>query len=116
MVRHGFTPYEALLTATRNPARWLNQDRHLGLIAPGAHADLALLKGNPLTDINAAANIHQVMLRGTLHTLDSLLTPFTTPTPTLTPALVTSAPTTRHDHTTWWHTPEWSQLICCGTP
>ena len=112
MVRHGFTPYEALVTATRNPAHWLNQDRRLGVVAPGAHADLSFVDGDPLTDIKAAAAVRQVMLGGTLHTVDSLLAPFTAPVSA--PALVSTAAATRHDHETWWHQPEWAQLVCCG--
>ncbi|WP_407691353.1 amidohydrolase family protein [Saccharopolyspora mangrovi] len=43
MVVNGFTPHEALTTATRNPARWLGLPGELGEIRPGAYADLALV-------------------------------------------------------------------------
>jgi Amidohydrolase family len=116
MVRFGFTPYEALITATRNPARWLGMERRLGAIAPGAHADLSFVHGDPLTDIKAAAAVQQVMIRGTLHTVDQLLAPFAV-APTPAPALVSADVHAHHDHdpTHWWHTPEWAQLVCCGT-
>ncbi len=118
MVHYGFTPYEALRTATANPARWLGLERRLGLIAPGATADLAFVVGDPLADIRAAAAVTQVMRGGVLHTVDELLAPFATPTsPAAVPAVARSAPALRHRHDPvhWWHEPEWAQLACCGT-
>ncbi len=51
LVRSGLTPFEALATATRNPARFLRRDSELGTVAPGRMADLVLLSANPLDDI-----------------------------------------------------------------
>ena len=65
MVKYGFTPREALITATRNPARWLGLP--LGAIKPGAPADISFVEGNPLADIKAAANVRQVMVGGRVH-------------------------------------------------
>lgn len=48
MVRFGFTPGEALTTATRNPARWLGLAGRLGEVVPGAFPDLAFVAGDPL--------------------------------------------------------------------
>ena len=76
MVAGGFTPYEALTTATRNPARWLNLEDKLGVIKPGAQADLSFVTGDPLADIRAAAAVDQVMVAGKLHTVDHLLAPY----------------------------------------
>ena len=39
-VHFGFTPYEALVTATSNAARWLGLSGKLGEVRRGAHADL----------------------------------------------------------------------------
>ena len=51
LVESGFTPQEALQTATINGARWLaNSDRY-GTLAPGKAADILLLSANPLDDI-----------------------------------------------------------------
>ena len=55
MVAGGFTPYEALTTATRNPAKWLNLEDRIGVIKPGAQADLSFVDGDPLADIRVAA-------------------------------------------------------------
>lgn len=62
MVKYGMTPYEALSTATRVPAEFLNEP--LGHVAPGHYADLVVLGGDPLTDIAQAANVRQVMTNG----------------------------------------------------
>ncbi|MTD54447.1 amidohydrolase family protein [Amycolatopsis sp. RM579] len=76
MVRYGFTPYEALRTATVNAARALGMEHQLGRIVPGALADLTFVTGDPLTDINAAAAVHQVIIGGVAHTVEDLLAPF----------------------------------------
>ncbi|HEX2130331.1 MAG TPA: amidohydrolase family protein [Actinophytocola sp.] len=113
MVRFGFTPYEALTTATRNPARWLGLAGRLGEVRPGAHADLAFVSGDPLADIRAAAAVRMVMVGGRLHTVDDLVAPFAAPVGAATPALATRAAPT--DHGTgghWWHEPEWAHHHC----
>ncbi|OLF04684.1 amidohydrolase family protein [Actinophytocola xanthii] len=114
MVRHGFTPHEALTTATRNPARWLGLSGRLGEVRPGAFADLAFVEGNPLEDIRAAAAVRMVMVGGTLRTVDELVAPFAQPAAAATPALATRAvhPDHRHDERFWWHEPEWTQHYC----
>lgn len=111
MVAGGFTPYEALTVTTRNPARWLNLEGKLGVVAPGAQADLSFIRGNPLTDIRAAADVQQVMIAGRAWTIDELLRPFTaatTPAPTI--AVLPRAQETTH----WWHEPERLHPHCCA--
>jgi imidazolonepropionase-like amidohydrolase len=63
MVDAGLTPYQALRSGTVNVGKFYNKP-DLGIIANGAIADLILLNGNPLTDINQTKNIHGVMLNG----------------------------------------------------
>jgi imidazolonepropionase-like amidohydrolase len=63
MVDAGLTPYQALRCGTANIGKFYNKP-DLGIIANGAIADLVLLNGNPLTDINQTKNIHGVMLNG----------------------------------------------------
>ncbi|TWD83437.1 Tol biopolymer transport system component [Kribbella amoyensis] len=115
MVAGGFTPYEALTTATRNPARWLNLEDQLGVIRPGAQADLAFVQGNPLADIRAAAAVQQVMIAGKLHTVDELLKPFTSTARTTAagPRPLQRAKAHAHDSEYWWHEPEWLHRVCC---
>jgi imidazolonepropionase-like amidohydrolase len=76
MVWGGMTPYEALRTATVEPAAMLGISRHLGTVRPGRLADLTLVEGNPLRRIEDAANVRMVMTDGRLHTLPSLLRPY----------------------------------------
>ncbi len=61
MVDAGLTPYEALRTGTVNVATFLNRN-DMGVIKKGAVADLVLLNGNPLTNIELVKNIEGVML------------------------------------------------------
>ena len=63
-VAAGFTPMEALQTATLNPARFLGMDDHLGTIEKGKLADLVLLKANPLEDIRNTQRIEAVVVNG----------------------------------------------------
>jgi adenine deaminase len=114
MVGGGFTPYEALTTATRNPAKWLNLEDKIGVIQPGAQADLAFVRGNPLADIKHAAAVQQVMIAGRLHTVDELLAPFgKTNRTSIGPAPLRRHQAHAHDATYWWHEPEWLHRACC---
>ena len=63
-VASGFTPMEALQTATRNPARYFGKLQEMGTIEPGKLADLVLLDANPLDDIRNTRKIALVVLRG----------------------------------------------------
>jgi imidazolonepropionase-like amidohydrolase len=60
----GLTPYQALETATRNPAEFLGALEEWGTIEPGKRADLVLLAANPLDDITATQRIEGVMIGG----------------------------------------------------
>jgi cytosine/adenosine deaminase-related metal-dependent hydrolase len=64
LVDSGFTPMEALQTATRNPARYFGRLKDMGTIEPGKLADLVLLSANPLDDIRNTRKIAVVILRG----------------------------------------------------
>ncbi len=60
----GFTPYEALVTGTRNVAAYFGTLDSTGTLAVGKRADLVLLAANPLTDIQHAEQIAGVMAAG----------------------------------------------------
>jgi len=64
LVESGFTPMEALQTATRNPARYFGTLKDMGTIETGKLADLVLLDANPLDDIRNTRKISMVVLRG----------------------------------------------------
>jgi imidazolonepropionase-like amidohydrolase len=63
-VAAGFTPLEALQTATLNPARFLGMDDRLGTVTKGKLADLVLLDANPLDDIRNTQKIDAVIVNG----------------------------------------------------
>jgi imidazolonepropionase-like amidohydrolase len=65
-VQGGFTPMEALQSATILPARILRVADRLGTIEAGKEADLVLLDADPLADIANTRAIHAVILRGRL--------------------------------------------------
>ena len=64
MVTAGLTPYQALLTGTRNVAVYFGTLDEGGTIAAGKRADLVLLTGNPLQDVRYTAQPAGVMLGG----------------------------------------------------
>lgn len=63
-VAAGFTPLEALQTATLNPARFFQMEAQLGTVETGKLADLILLDANPLEDISNTQRIAAVMMNG----------------------------------------------------
>ncbi len=72
----GFSPMEALESATSKSARFLGIADSVGTIAPGMIADMVLLDADPLDDIRNTSRIEGVFLRGTFYDragLDDLL-------------------------------------------
>jgi imidazolonepropionase-like amidohydrolase len=63
-VAAGFSPLEALQTATLNPARFGGMENQLGTIEKGKIADLVLLDANPLDDIRNTQKIAGVVVNG----------------------------------------------------
>jgi imidazolonepropionase-like amidohydrolase len=63
-VAAGFTPLEALQTATLNPARFFQMQDQLGTIEKGKLADLVFLDANPLEDIRNTQKVTAVILNG----------------------------------------------------
>jgi imidazolonepropionase-like amidohydrolase len=63
-VAAGFTPLEALQTATLNPAKFYKRLSDFGTIHAGGMADLVLLKANPLDDIANTLKIAGVFADG----------------------------------------------------
>jgi imidazolonepropionase-like amidohydrolase len=64
LVRAGLTPYQALLTGTRNVAEYFHLLDSAGTVAVGKRADLVLLHGNPLQDVRRTWEPAGVMLAG----------------------------------------------------
>lgn len=63
-VAAGFTPLEALQTATINPARFFHIEDRAGTVERGRNADLVLLDANPLEDIRNTQKISGVIFNG----------------------------------------------------
>lgn len=63
-VAAGFTPLEALQTATLNPARFFGVEDRFGTVETDKVADLVLVKANPLDDIANTQKIAAVILNG----------------------------------------------------
>lgn len=63
MISAGMTPYEVLLTGTRNVAEYFSNDE-FGQVEVGKRGDLILLEANPLEDLAHMARRAGVMVRG----------------------------------------------------
>ena len=63
-VAAGFSPLEALQTATLNPARFFQMEDQFGTIEKGKWADLVFLDANPLEDIRNTQKVAAVVLNG----------------------------------------------------
>jgi hypothetical protein len=64
MVASGLTPFEVLVTGTRNPAIYFGTPEEFGTVEVGRRADLILLEANPLEDIGNVKRRAGVMVRG----------------------------------------------------
>jgi imidazolonepropionase-like amidohydrolase len=65
-VEFGMTPMQAIQSATSRAAELLERSGELGVIAPGACADLIALADDPLQDISALRRVQFVMKAGTV--------------------------------------------------
>ena len=63
-VAAGFTPLEALQTATLNPAKFYGRTKDFGTVEQGRIADLVLLRENPLTNIANTRTVTAVIADG----------------------------------------------------
>jgi len=71
LVEAGFSPLQALQSATLNPAKFLGLTERYGTIQEGHAADLVLLDANPLENISHTRKINAVVVDGTFHELAS---------------------------------------------
>lgn len=63
-VAAGLTPYEALRTATVEPAAYLDRGGDAGTLEPGKIADILLVRGDPLDSLAALRAVDTVIRKG----------------------------------------------------
>jgi len=66
-VEFGMTPMQAIQSATTRAAELLGMNGEIGVIAPGARADLMAVEGDPLADVAALGNAVFVMKAGKVY-------------------------------------------------
>jgi imidazolonepropionase-like amidohydrolase len=64
MVKFGMSPMEAIKAATSSAADLLEMQGEVGVIAPGAYADIIAVQGDPLANIESLKNVGFVMKDG----------------------------------------------------
>lgn len=64
MVKFGMSPLEVVRSTTIRPAEMLGMTGQIGMIAPGAYADIIAVQGDPLNDIDALGKVDFVMKDG----------------------------------------------------
>ena len=76
-VKFGMAPWQSLETATSLPAHAFGRDKDLGTLEPGKLADLIIVAGDPLANINDVARVQCVMKNGEIQSVDQIAAPFT---------------------------------------
>jgi imidazolonepropionase-like amidohydrolase len=64
MAEFGMSPAEIIKSATSRAADMLDMTGQIGVVAPGAFADVIAVNGDPLHDINALGSVTFVMKDG----------------------------------------------------
>ena len=67
LTEFGLSNLEALQTATLIPARYANLQTSYGSVETGKIADLIILDGNPLDNIDNTKKINSVLLNGVVY-------------------------------------------------
>jgi imidazolonepropionase-like amidohydrolase len=64
MVKFGMSPMDAIKSATSTAANLLDMKGEIGVIAPGAFADIMAVQGDPLVNVESLKNVKFVMKDG----------------------------------------------------
>jgi imidazolonepropionase-like amidohydrolase len=67
MVEFGMQPMDAIQSATSRAAVMLDMEGKIGVVAPGAFADVVALTGDPLRDIKLLEHVEFVMKDGQVY-------------------------------------------------
>ena len=76
MAHTGLSNYQALQAFTTAPAKVMGLLNQIGTIAPGMIADMDIIHGNPIQDIETIANDDYVMQNGRLFTEKQIIGPY----------------------------------------
>lgn len=66
MVSLGMTPMDAIQSATVRASELLDMKGEIGVVAPGAYADIVAVSGDPLKDVGELEHVHFVMHNGSV--------------------------------------------------
>jgi imidazolonepropionase-like amidohydrolase len=75
-VKYGRAPWQALETATILSAQAYGLTKDLGTLEPGKLADLIIVSGDPLKNINDTIRVQCVMKNGQLQSVADIMAPF----------------------------------------
>jgi Tol biopolymer transport system component/cytosine/adenosine deaminase-related metal-dependent hydrolase len=64
MLQAGLTPMQVILAGTKYAAHACHRDQELGTLEVGKMADILVVRGNPLVDINILLNVEMVLRDG----------------------------------------------------
>ena len=67
MVEFGMPPMAAIQAATSKAAELLGMTGRLGVVAPGAYADIVAVPGDPLKDVSVLERVSFVMKDGKVY-------------------------------------------------
>jgi imidazolonepropionase-like amidohydrolase len=67
LTKDGLSPMEAIQAATSKPAKMLDMEGEIGVVAPKAYADIIAVPGDPLADIGVLKNVQFVMKDGKVY-------------------------------------------------
>jgi imidazolonepropionase-like amidohydrolase len=67
LTEFGMTPMQAIQSATSKAAEMLGMSRELGVLAPGAYADIVAVAGDPLKDVKLLERVGFVMKDGKVY-------------------------------------------------
>jgi len=70
MVEFGMSPTDAIKSASSRAAEMLDMEGQIGVIAPGAYADIIAVSGDPVRDIKVLENVQFVMKDGKVFTTE----------------------------------------------
>lgn len=71
LIESGMTPLQALSAATKTNAEILGVGKERGTLAPGKQADIIVLQGNPLANIDTLSDVRIVIKGGQIWTSES---------------------------------------------